>query len=749
MKELCYNPQQRQKISMGGKTMGKGQNRQNHNFELIWIGMLLLCTVFLSGCSHKSEWAKSGGSLYYFDEDGEIVTDELREIDGELYLFDETGVFHTGWYQDGENWYYFDTTAKRFSGWHEEIYYGEDGIRYGSGSVEIDGNWYLLNLNGQMCHGWYMQGNRSWFYGEDGIRAVNRVSGYQGDIYYLDQDGYRVCNYLYTNDSGTYYFAGDGRAVTNAFLELEAGRFYFDENGHMVKDALCTIDGSTYYFDAEGHYCTGWVDFPEGRRYFGWDGVMLSGRLIEENGSLYYLNEDGLLELDQQIVIDGGIYLLQEDGRAFTGWSTDADGQAVYYGGDGRMAVSCGMTIDEEQYYFDQDGHVHTGWRKVDGTQYYYDEEGHMVKETVWTIGKKEYYFNEDGTMHTGLLYLDGKIYYYGTDGIKQYDQSVTVEGSKCLLTEDGSYYIGWLEKNGKKYYYQADGRQCFGDAAIDGNWYYFNADGSMLTGWLEVNGNQFYYGTDGIRYSGERTVYGVTYMFTDTGSYVVKNSSANAALGQSGNFTAGRKGYVVVIDPGHGGRFPGAGYNGLKEKDLTLTTALACKAELETYDRVTVYLTRSTDVQFGSTIKEDLEQRAIYAESVGADMLVSLHFNSSTFHSVSGASAYISMKEGIAEQSQGLANSILAQLGGLGLTNLGTQSAVSDSYVSADGTAADYYAINRHCADRGFPGIIIEHCFMDNATDLAYISTQEALQQLGVADATGIASYLKLEKKK
>ena len=142
------------------------------------------------------------------------------------------------------------------------------------------------------------------------------------------------------------------------------------------------------------------------------------------------------------------------------------------------------------------------------------------------------------------------------------------------------------------------------------------------------------------------------------------------------------------------------------------------------------------------------MEVRAVYAEQVGADMLISLHFNSSSFHTVSGAAAYVSMKEGIAEQSQGLANSILIQLGGLGLPNLGTQSAVSDSFVSADGTAADYYAINRNCANRGFPGVIIEHCFMDNAADQRYISTPEALRRLGVADAAGIAAYCKLEKK-
>ena len=61
----------------------------------------------------------------------------------------------------------------------------------------------------------------------------------------------------------------------------------------------------------------------------------------------------------------------------------------------------------------------------------------------------------------------------------------------------------------------------------------------------------------------------------------------------------AASKNVVVVIDPGHGGegdRNLGAQYNGLSEKALTLQVANALKAELEKFDGVTVYTTRTTD---------------------------------------------------------------------------------------------------------------------------------------------------------
>lgn len=70
----------------------------------------------------------------------------------------------------------------------------------------------------------------------------------------------------------------------------------------------------------------------------------------------------------------------------------------------------------------------------------------------------------------------------------------------------------------------------------------------------------------------------------------------------------------------------------------------------------------------------------------------------------------------------------------------------MSTTKFDAYGNPLDYYAINRHAANRGIPGIIVEQCFMD--TEFAYYSSQEALNRLGVANAKGIAEYLGLPAK-
>ncbi len=91
-----------------------------------------------------------------------------------------------------------------------------------------------------------------------------------------------------------------------------------------------------------------------------------------------------------------------------------------------------------------------------------------------------------------------------------------------------------------------------------------------------------------------------------------------------------------IVLDPGHGGKDPGAENKsiGLKEKALTLDLANRVKSKLQARGfRVTV--TRGNDT-FVS-----LENRAQNANRLNADLFISLHFNASSTTSVSGVETY------------------------------------------------------------------------------------------------------------
>ncbi len=91
----------------------------------------------------------------------------------------------------------------------------------------------------------------------------------------------------------------------------------------------------------------------------------------------------------------------------------------------------------------------------------------------------------------------------------------------------------------------------------------------------------------------------------------------------------------TVVIDPGHGGRDPGAiGVGGLREKDVTLRLARSLRAPLEARG-FRVMLTRREDRAL------DLEERTAIAEAARGDVFVSIHANASRRRAAQGIEIY------------------------------------------------------------------------------------------------------------
>lgn len=97
----------------------------------------------------------------------------------------------------------------------------------------------------------------------------------------------------------------------------------------------------------------------------------------------------------------------------------------------------------------------------------------------------------------------------------------------------------------------------------------------------------------------------------------------------------------VVVIDPGHGGRDPGAPGKAAHEKDVTLAAAKALKARLERTGRYRVVLTRTNDVYI------PLESRVQIARAADADLFISLHADSGPTAANRGASVYTLSERG------------------------------------------------------------------------------------------------------
>ncbi|TKJ39768.1 hypothetical protein CEE37_10855 [candidate division LCP-89 bacterium B3_LCP] len=92
-----------------------------------------------------------------------------------------------------------------------------------------------------------------------------------------------------------------------------------------------------------------------------------------------------------------------------------------------------------------------------------------------------------------------------------------------------------------------------------------------------------------------------------------------------------------VVIDPGHGGKDPGAiGPSGLKEKTVVLDIALRLKKLIEKKTDLKVLLTRDDDRFIA------LKDRTKFANQSGGKLFISLHCNASSYKSASGCETYI-----------------------------------------------------------------------------------------------------------
>jgi N-acetylmuramoyl-L-alanine amidase len=92
----------------------------------------------------------------------------------------------------------------------------------------------------------------------------------------------------------------------------------------------------------------------------------------------------------------------------------------------------------------------------------------------------------------------------------------------------------------------------------------------------------------------------------------------------------------LVMLDPGHGGKDPGAiGFSGTYEKQVALAAAFELKRQLERDGHYRVAMTRTRD----SFIP--LDDRVATAQSHGAALFVSMHADAIADHAVRGASVY------------------------------------------------------------------------------------------------------------
>ena len=178
-----------------------------------------------------------------------------------------------------------------------------------------------------------------------------------------------------------------------------------------------------------------------------------------------------------------------------------------------------------------------------------------------------------------------------------------------------------------------------------------------------------------------------------------------------------------VFLGVGHGGSDPGACANNVKEKDLNLAIALACRDELEKHG-VAVKMSRTKDENdpIGDEVKE--------CNAYGPDLAVDIHNNAG-----GGDGGEVFYHHG-GGKGKTLAENILAEIVKTGQNSRGIKTRVNSQ-------GKDYYAFIRNTS---CPAVIVECAFVDNATDLKILATDGDRQKMGVAIAKGILRSLGVE---
>ena len=178
-----------------------------------------------------------------------------------------------------------------------------------------------------------------------------------------------------------------------------------------------------------------------------------------------------------------------------------------------------------------------------------------------------------------------------------------------------------------------------------------------------------------------------------------------------------------VFIGVGHGGSDPGAVANNTKEKDLNLSIALACRDMLVRHG-VSVKMSRTKDEN--DALSEEIRECNAY----GPDLAVDIHNNAG---GGDGAETFYHYGGGT---SKTLAENILGEIVKVGQNSRGAK-------IRKNNYGKDYYGFIR---ETSCPAVIVECAFVDNATDLKILATEDRRKTMGEAIAKGILKTLGVE---
>lgn len=392
-------------------------------------------------------------------------------------------------------------------------------------------------------------------------------------------------------------------------------------------------------------------------------------------------------------------------------------------------------------------------WKQVDGAWYYYNEQGEILKQTFWN----SYYFHKDGKMASSEWIFENNHWYYAKpSGTLAQNEWMTINQHWYIFNAQGILLTNqWKDA----YYLKPSGAMAENEWIFDAtyqSWFYLTSNGRFAQNtwkddyylksggymakneWVYDSSYQawFYLDRNGLYVTGSHIINGALHSFKENGEWIreIKENTVSNEL----PFATSNYQKVIFLDPGHGGKDPGAQYLGLKEKDLTLQVSQQLKTKLESLG-YTVIMSRSTDV-----FVDFVTERSKMSNETNADMFISIHFNA-TGHGLDSG------EDGIQTymyQPTGNIPSVINKKWHDNPTRLkysyklGSyihQSVLATTQAKDAGLLAKSFAVLR---ETNKPAVLLELGYMDDSKESQKIRTKEYQQKLVDGIAQGIQQY-------
>ena len=350
----------------------------------------------------------------------------------------------------------------------------------------------------------------------------------------------------------------------------------------------------------------GWVLEENHWRFYENNAPVLNWKKIQ--GKWYYFNKDGIMLSDT--IFDG--YILTSSGAMVdSGWSKLQD-KWYYANAYGKISQQKWDKIGDVWYYFDQDGVMlsntifdgylftnsgamaENSWVKQDGQWYYALSSGKVIKNKWDKISGTWYYFNKDATMASN-----------------QWQGSYYLKASGAMAEKE------WIfDKNYDSWFYLKSGGAYAAREWIGS--YYLKAGGYMAKSeWIDDSyyKARYYVDENGVYVTGTHKIDGQTHQFQSNGKWIGETSVSRG-------FEKGKYNNIIFLDPGHGGKDPGASYYNITEKELNMQVYQKLRKELEGLG-YTVLTSRDSDVYV-----DFVTERSKMVNKTDSDIFISIHFN-------------------------------------------------------------------------------------------------------------------------